>query len=291
MLDPAQTAALTAILRLGSFEAAARALGVTQSAVSQRIRALEEHLGTALVIRGQPALATDAGARVARHAEDVALMEAALRADMGLGAAERPVIRVAINADSLATWAIPALARVDGVLFDVVIDDQDHSEALLRTGAVMAAVTSRHRPLQGCDAYPLGRLRFVATAAPDFTARWFAGGVTAAALAAAPALRFNRKDRLQADWAALAAGRPVDLPTHQIASSHDFVRAALLGLGWCLNPEPLVQDDLAAGRLVALRPDLPLDVGLTWQVARATAGPLQPLTRAVRTTARGVLLP
>lgn len=287
MHDPAHLEALSAVLRTGSFEGAAAALNVTPSAVSQRIRALEERVGTAVVIRAQPCLPTPAGARLARHAEDMALLEQALAADLGQEAG-RPHVRIAVNADSLATWFLPALAGVAGLLYDIVIDDQDHSAGLLRRGEVQAAVTAHGAPIAGCDAHRLGRLRYIATASPAFAARWFAAGVTAETLAEAPALTFDRKDRLQADWAREKAGRPVALPTHRMASSQAFVDAALLGLGWGMNPEPLVAAEIAAGRLVALSSGT-LDTELHWQVARLAARPLAPLTTAVRRAAAAAL--
>lgn len=287
MFDPAHLQALAAILRTGSFEAAAAALNVTPSAISQRIRGLEERLGTAVVIRADPCRPTPAGARIARHAEEVALLERTLAADLGQ-VAERAHVRIAVNADSLATWFLPPLAAVPGLLFDLVIDDQDHSAELLRRGEVQAAVTAHGAPLAGCDVHPLGRLGYVATASPGFVARWFPDGVSAAALAVAPALTFNRKDRLQADWARKVAGRPVALPTHLLASSHGFVEAARLGLGWGMNPEPLVRADIAAGRLVALSAET-LDTELHWQVARVAGRALAPLTAAVRRAAAAAL--
>ncbi|MDP3340893.1 LysR family transcriptional regulator ArgP [Frigidibacter sp.] len=286
MFDPAHLATLAAVLRLGSFEAAAAAQNVTPPAVSQRIRALEERAGTVLVERTQPARATPAGARLARHHEELRLLEQGLARDLGRAAGPAASVRIAVNADSLATWFLPALAAVEGMLFDLVIDDQDHSADWLRRGEVMAAVTGHPGPVQGCDARPLGSLRYIATASPGFVARWFAGGVTAEALEQAPALIFNAKDRLQADWAAAATGARPALPGHRIGSSEGFVTAALLGIGWGLNPEPLVTEHLRDGRLVVLRPDLPLDVALHWQWIRLAGEPLAPLTAAVRAAAR-----
>ena len=199
-------------------------------------------------------------------------------------------VRIAVNADSLATWLLPALAEVDGVLFDLVVDDQDHSADWLRRGEVQAAVTAHGAPIAGCDSHALGRMPYVATASPGFAARRFPDGVSAAALEEAPALTFNRKDRLQALWAERAAGRPVSLRTHYIASSQAFVTASELGLGWGMNPEPLVRDALAEGRLVALCPEIAIDTPLHWQVARLTARALAPLTAAIRRAAsRGLV--
>lgn len=287
MFDPAHLQALAAILRTGSFEAASAALNVTPSAISQRIRALEERLGTAVVIRADPCRPTPAGARLVRHAEEVALLERTLAADLGQSEG-RAHVRIAVNADSLATWFLPALAAVPGLLFDLVIDDQDHSAELLRRGEVQAAVTAHGAPLAGCDTHPLGRLAYVATASPAFVARWFPGGVTAEALAEAPALTFNRKDRLQADWVRSRAGRAIALQTHLMASSHAFVEAARLGIGWGMNPLPLIRAEIAAGSLVPLAEET-LDVALHWQVTRLAGRALAPLTASLRRAAAAAL--
>jgi LysR family transcriptional regulator (chromosome initiation inhibitor) len=291
MLDYAQLNALSAVLRNGSFEGAAAELSVTPSAISQRIRALEERMGTVLVERGQPCLATDAGARLARHVEDVRLLEQHLEASLGTAPrGNLAPVRMAVNADSLATWFLPALAETQGLLFDIEIDDQEHSEARLRRGAVAAAVTAHRGPVQGCDSHALGALRYVATAAPDFVARWCPDGATAAALARAPGLTFNQKDRLQAIWLQRRAGRRIGYRSHMLASSQGFVEAALLGMGWGMNPELLVRDYLDTGQLVALGPEASMDVPLFWQVSRAVAPALAPLTRAVRRAATAALI-
>lgn len=292
MFDPSQLSALAAVHRRGSFELAAAELGVTQSAVSQRLRALEERVGSLLVRRGNPSVATEAGLRLVRHHDEVELLARQVREEIGGLAAGASVLRIAINADSLATWVIPALASVEGLLFDLVIDDQDFSQDWLRRGEVVAAVTSHPGPLQGCDTLPLGALRYRATASPGFMARWFSDGVTARALACAPALKFSEKDGLQSSWvAALGLGEQPALPSHHLASSHGFVEACLAGLGWGLNPEPMVEQHLASGRLVELIPETALDVALYWQFARLTAGAIQSVTQAMRASAVRVLAP
>jgi LysR family transcriptional regulator (chromosome initiation inhibitor) len=294
MLDYSHLAALTAIHRRGSFDLAAAALGVTQSAISQRLKSLEERMGTLLIQRGQPCIATAPGRRLIRHFEDVMLLESALATDLPQD--PTTTIRLAVNADSLATWVLPALAETDALLFDLVIDDQDHSQDLLRRGEVSAAITSHPGPLQGCDTMALGALRYRATASPAYVARWFPDGVTRAALARAPALTFSDKDRLQRDWAAQHlvqnGDQSADLtfPTHRIASAQGFVEAACLGLGWGMNPDLLTADHLAAGRLVEIAPDTPMDVPLYWQFARLTAAAIAPLTRAITRAAAQHLL-
>jgi LysR family transcriptional regulator (chromosome initiation inhibitor) len=293
MLDPAQLAALAAVHRRGSFELAAADLHVTPSAISQRLKALEEATGTLLIRRGQPCTATPTGLRLIRHHDEIVLLETTLAADLPNLTPGPATLRIAVNADSLATWVIPALAATDGFLFDLVIDDQDVSQDWLRRGEVVAAITAHPGPLQGCDTHPLGSLRYRATASPAYVARWFPDGVTANALSQAPALTFSDKDQLQDRWVARqigAAGRRASFPSHRLASSQGFVDACLTGLGWGLNPEPLVADHLASGRLVELVPDTALDVAMHWQFTRLAAPALAPLTAAIRAQAASVLV-
>jgi LysR family transcriptional regulator (chromosome initiation inhibitor) len=280
--------ALSAVLATGSFEQAAARLAVTPSAISQRIKVLEESVGARLVLRESPCTGTDMGLRLARHAESVALLEAQLLD--GAASVQAPSVAIAVNADSLDTWLMTALAQVPQTRFEITLDDQDHSTELLKQGRVAAAITARAAPVQGCDSVALGGLRYVATASPDFRDRWFARGVTRGSLEAAPALIFNQKDALQTTWAARECGAAVHLSGHIIPSTHGFVGAACSGLGWGLNPEALVAEHLAKGTLVALGQRPMLDTPLFWQVSRHVAGPLEPLTRAIRTAARASLV-
>ena len=296
MLDYAALSALAAVVREGSFERAARALHVTPSAVSQRIRALEERAGCALVVRGQPCRATPAGRRLCQHVDHVRLLEQELHDTVPTLApreAARVTLPVALNADSLATWAAPALAAFGAkhpVLIEVAVDDQDHTDAWLRSGAVLAAVSASDQPAPGCNSIALGAMRYRAAASPDFVARHFPRGVQAASLASAPSLVFNAKDELQARWVRRLCRRSVELPRHTLPSAQAFVTAARLGMGWGLHPEPLVAPLLAKGQLVELVSDTPLDVPLHWHHARAASGLLDGLTQAMRHAAQRELL-
>ncbi len=287
MFDKAQLAALSAVIRLGSFDAAAAALSVTPSAISQRIKALEERTGTTLVRRATPCTATDTGARLARHFQDISLLDKALAEELGEATAPTH-LRIAVNADSLATWFLPALAGHD-LLYDLLIDDQDHSADWLRNGEVSAAITSDAGPVQGCDSFPLGALEYRATASPTFTQRHFPNGITPEALTTAPALVFNKKDALQSRWLSRRTGKHVSLNAHHIASSHAFVDACLLGLGWGMNPSHLVDALIADGKLIDLGD--PLLTPLHWQISRLVARPLANLTSAIRRQAKAELLP
>lgn len=300
MLDYVSLAAVAQVVREGSFERAARVLHVTPSAVSQRVRLLEERLGLALIVRGTPCVATQAGQWLCSHVEQVGMLEQELQRNLpalgGLGAdgARRPTLRVAVNADSLDTWFVDAMAAIgnapDSALLDLAIDDQDHTAEALRDGRVLAAVTARAEPAQGCRSLPLGSMRYIATASPAYLQRHFADGVTPAALALAPSLVFNRKDGLQARWLAQQgvpdAGTP---PRHWLPSPQAFVAACLAGVGWGMNPAALVAEHLRAGRLVELRPGTDIAVPLYWQHVRLEVPMLGRLTDAVVSAARAGL--
>lgn len=298
MLDYPALAALSAVIREGSFERAAARLNITPSAVSQRVRALEERIGSVLVLRGQPCRPTAIGARLCAHADQVLLLESDVVATLPqLAGADRhraASLRIAVNADSLATWvpaALAAFAVGTGTMVDLVLDDEGHTAERLRNGEVLAAVTADPAPVQGCRLFGLGALRYLACATPAFMAQHFPHGVEAAALQAAPHLRFDRRDTLQARWTYAALGVPLDAPAHWVPSTQGFVDLALAGLGWGMQIEALVAPHLDAGRLVELMADTPLDVDLHWQVTRLNAARLDRLTAAVRAAARQALRP
>lgn len=297
MLDYAALSALAGVVREGSFERAARALHVTPSAISQRIRLLEERMGCALVVREKPCRATETGRRLCQHVDRVRLLEQDLESAVPALALEGVVARVpvpvAVNADSLATWFAPAIAAFAAdapVLMEIAVDDQDHTAEWLRNGAVLAAVTGTARPAAGCNSRPLGSMRYLAAASPSFMARHFSHGVGASNLALAPSLVFNAKDELQAQWARRLCHRHVELPRHFLPSPQAFVTATLAGMGWGLHPKALIASHLKDGSLVELVPKSPLDVPLHWQQARAASTLLDGLTRQLLAAARRALL-
>jgi LysR family transcriptional regulator (chromosome initiation inhibitor) len=296
MLDYPSLAAVAAVVREGSFERAARALNVTPSAVSQRVKQLEERLGSVLIIRGQPCRATDTGRLLCSHMEQVGLLEQELSGALPKlargNATDRITLRVAVNADSLGTWFIGALAQFTGqedALVDVALDDQEYTVEWLRAGEVLAAVTAHAKPVQGCNSIALGRLSYVAVASPGFVKRYFSDGVTATTLAKAPSLRFNRKDRLQEQWARRICRRDLEIPTHWFPSTQAFIDASAAGIGWGMNPVALVREHLKSGSLVELVPGRALAVPLYWQHTRLQVPVLTRLTRAVVQAARGSL--
>ncbi|KAA2311580.1 LysR family transcriptional regulator ArgP [Pseudooceanicola sediminis] len=294
MIDYAAARAVMAIVRTGSFERAAATLNVTPSAISQRVKTFEERIGTVLIERGVPCVATDKGLWLCRHMERVGMLEKDLLEHLPELSAPgeampRVTINVATNADSLGTWfldAIASFAKSSDYLMNVSIDDEEHTADWLRRGRVLAAVTSLERPVQGCRVTPLGALWYKATASPEFVARHFPDGVTAGSFQLAPALTFNQKDRLQHAWARQVFGRDLAFPTHWLPSTQSFLQGSIAGMGWALNPAKLAEEHIARGDLVELVPGLGFERALFWQINRLAADQLTELTRSILAVAR-----
>lgn len=292
MLDYSLLTAIATVVREGSFERAAQALHLSPSAVSQRVKLLEQRMGQVLVVRGSPCVATEAGLHLCRHVEQVGMLEQDLLVTMPAlvpDGAKRVTLRLAVNADSLATWflsAASAFADSESALLDLSLEDQAHTAERLRKGEVLAAVTDLAEPVQGCRSLPLGSMQYVATASPGFVKRYFPAGLSAEALMQAPCLRFSQQDRLQLSWAEQQVGQSLTLPTHGLPSAQAFVDATIAGLGWGMNPASAVAAALSDGRLQLLRPDAPLMLPLYWQYSRQALPMLERLTQAVLAAAR-----
>jgi LysR family transcriptional regulator (chromosome initiation inhibitor) len=299
MLDYAGLEALAAVVRDGSFERAARKRHVTPSAVSQRIKLLEERVGQVLVLRGQPCSGTEAGRRLCLHLEQVALLENDLRRKnpelVPEGQTALPTLKLAVNADSLSTWfmgAMSAFTRDGNELLDISIDDQDHTAKRIREGEVLAAVTATSSAIPGCNTWPLGRMRYVAAASPDFIGRYLQDGVTPEAMARAPMMSYGRKDSLQDQWLQrLGVEGRRSTPRHFLPSNQGYTRACELGMGWGMHPPLMVAPQLADGSLVELLPGNDLDIPMYWAHARNAQASLQRLTDCVIQAAAACLEP
>lgn len=288
-LELAETVAV--VVDEGTLDAAARRLHITPSAVSQRIKTLEEQLGRVVLVRSKPARPTEAGAAVVRLAREFALLEHDALTELGDDAGGRVAMPLAVNADSLGTWFLEPLARLarrHPVVFELHRDDQDFTAKLLESGTVMGAVTSRATPVSGCRAIPLGVMRYRAVATPGFVSEWFADGVTAGALAGAPLVDFDRRDDLQSGWLTARGVNPARPPRHLVPASNDFATAVKLGLGWGLLPGFQSDAELADGRLVPLG-DPPVDVPLHWQQWNLRSPLLDAVADAIVSEGRRVL--
>lgn len=280
-----QLRALLAVVDHGTFDAAARSLHVTPSAVSQRIKGLERSTGRVLVERTTPCRATAAGERLVRAARQMVVLEEDVRLELGEGSTSVD-LPVAVNADSLATWFEPVLGVAAGwedTRLQLEVEDEEYSADHLRRGGVVGAVTADPVPVAGCRTETLGAMRYLPMASPALAQRFERGrGYDWASM---PVLRFNAKDDLQ-HGVLRDVGVTSQPPTSQVPSSEGFVAAARAGLGWAMIPEAQVGDDLDTGRLVLLRSRAHRDVPLHWQVWTLQTPRIARLSEAVHEAAR-----
>ncbi len=291
-LDQVRT--LLAVVDEGTFDAAAAALHVTPSAVSQRVKALERRTGRVLLLRTKPVRATDSGAVLVRLARQVARLARDASAELGLRDEGEPTrVSVAVNADSLATWFLPALTglpREPALCFELRREGESHTAALLREGTVMAAVTSSPEPVPGCTVRALGRMRYLPCARPEFAARHL-DGPPREVLGAAPVVVFDRRDDFQDGFARRLGLDGAGAARHHVPTSEGFVEAVAAGLGWGMVPEPQAVPLLRTGRLVDFAPDLTADVPLYWQQWRLDSPALAAVADAVVAAAASALRP
>jgi LysR family transcriptional regulator (chromosome initiation inhibitor) len=268
--------ALAAVVDNGTFELAARALHVTPSAVSQRIKALEKQVGRVLLQRTKPVRPTEPGMVLLRLARQIELLE--VEAFDLLGASDESdagsvrSIPLVINADSLGTWALDAIAEwaipkqgpARKILLDIHIEDQDYSARLLRDGTVVAAISSEPEAVQGCTVRPLGAMRYRALASASYLERWMPEGPTKRSLRTSPMIVFNRKDALQERYLAQVAPN-ANPPRHYVPANAEFLLAIRLGLGWGMIADQQSMSAPETRELVDLSPGIVVDVPLYWQ--------------------------
>ena len=298
--DPDALECLAAIVEEGGFERAARRLSITQSAVSQRLRALEAQVGTVLIVRSRPLKATSAGQLLLKHTRMLRLLRADLERDLKelapsslRGAREEERISIAINADSIATWALPALTGLaqSGLPMEIVTDDQDFTHEWLRQGQVLGCVTTLKQALRGCKVVPLGAMEYVAVATPALAQERLGGEVlTAHNFREIAFVAFNRKDDMQSEFVGQAFGlKRVMLNQLFVPSSEGQVRAVLAGWGASVLPRLLAQPLLDQNLLVNLAPSCVLPIQLYWHCWNLESEVLDALTRALTLSAEVAL--
>jgi LysR family transcriptional regulator (chromosome initiation inhibitor) len=291
IFDPAALECLAAIVEEGGFDRAAQRLNITQSAVSQRLRALEAQVGTVLIVRSRPLKPTAAGHLLLKHTRQMRLLRADLERDLSelapsssRGAREEERISIAVNADSIATWALPALNGLarQALPLEIITDDQDFTHEWLREGQVLGCVTTVKQALRGCKVVPLGAMRYVAIAQAAWARERLPQGLTPHNFRDTPFVAFNRKDDMQAEFVGRAFGlKRVALHQLFVPSSEGQVRAVLAGWGVSVVPELLVRG------LLAPRNSVP--VQLYWHCWNLESAVLDQLTNALTQAAREAL--
>jgi LysR family transcriptional regulator (chromosome initiation inhibitor) len=293
-IDPRRAEAFVAAIDGGSLEAAASRLRITPSAVSQRIAALEQEMGTPLLVRTRPCRPTAPGMRLLQFLRRRALLEQEYLAEQ----IEDPGpvrVALAVNNDTLATWLLPALAPVlveERLLVEFVLDNQGHTFSLLEQGQAVACISGEAAPMRGCTVSPLGLMRYRMVAAPAFARRWFPDGLEREAARRAPVMVFDRKDTLQTQFLLQHLGLPDGAyPYHYVPASEPYAQAIRLGLGYGMLPLEQCAALLAARQLVDLAPDLHVDVPLYWHAWRIQPARLERMGAALVKAARAALLP
>jgi len=294
MLDRTQLETFAKVIEYGSFRRAADSLSITQSAVSQRIRALEEAVGTPLLMREAPVRPTHAGDGILRHIVALRLLEQDTLRCITRDRFPPAAYAIAVNADSLATWFESlawALAK-EHIALELVVDDQDHTLDALMRGDVMGCVSTNPESLVGFIAEPLGSMSYRCVCSQHLAARKFQAGLTVPAVTDIPAILFNRKDGLHDSFLRLYFGFEVRRYTkHYFPSPVALLAAIRQSLGYGLAPAMQVDDLIAGGELIDLAPTRSLPVKLYWHRWESEPGPAADVTKLVLMHARSSLEP
>lgn len=298
LLHP-QLEAFLAVIEEGSFDRAAKRLCITPSALSQRIKGLEDRLGAVLVKRSVPSVATQAGEKLLRRAQSMRLLEAETLTDFRPGEGDETArLTILVNNDSLATWLPEALAdfaaetKGERVSLELLTDDQDHALESLRNGTAIAVVTSEAHPVSGARATPLGAMRYIAVTSPALAASLGSVGFETS-LQSAPVIFYDRKDTLQDRFLASFGIGPEAFTglVHYAPSPTAMIDLAARGLGWCMAPESLAKPWIDRGQVVALAPEHAIDVPFYWQSSAIRSALLTRLGAVIRKTAAKRLRP
>ncbi len=292
MLDYKLLQALATVVETGGFERAGQELGLSQSAISQRIKLLESRLGQPVLVRHPELRATALGQQLLNHVQQVQLLERDLQRNLPELHSERRRLRIALNADSLATWwadAIGQFCRDEGLLLDLVIEDQDVGLRRMREGDVAACLCASDQPVAGGRCLALGRMTYRALARPDYLAHHFPNGLEIRRFRHAPAVVFGPHDQLQHRFLA-QCGYHGQFPYHLCPSSEGFVQLARAGMGYGMIPDHQGKSLLTQGELQELAPENPLQVELFWHFWRHGGAFMDRLTKALVSHAAQLLV-
>lgn len=295
MYDPLALECLAAIVEEGGFERAAQRLNVTQSAISQRLRTLEVQVGALLIVRSRPLKPTSAGKLLLKHTQQLRLIRTDLERELrelapgSSGSVREDRISIAVNADSIASWALDALTGLirQGLPIEIIADDQDFTHDWLREGHVLGCVTTLKQPLRGCKMERLGAMGYIAVAGPAYAQTHLPEGLGASNFRELTYIAFNRKDDMPGEFVAKALGlKRISLRQLFVPSSEGQVRAALADWGVSVVPEMLVRGLVESGRLVDVAPSHVLPAQLFWHCWNLESAVLDAISSALASAAR-----
>lgn len=261
--------ALSSIIEMQSFELAANKLFISQSAISQRIKLLEENIGHPILIRSQPIELTAIGEQLLTHFKKVQQLENELLPELLPDKPTKPMkISLALNADSMATWFLKAVTPVlkeHLVELNLLIAHEKHTLEKLRTGEATGAVSVIKKPLKGYRSFELGNMNYCLVCSKSFQQKYFKAGVTKDSLTMAPAISYDLKDDTHNHFISKHFGlASSEYYCHSVRSSEAFVELTKQGVAYCLLPELQIKAELASGELVKLCPDKQLIQTLYW---------------------------
>ncbi len=265
MFEYRQLEALGAVIECGGFDRAAEALGLTQSAVTHRVKHLETYVGKPLVVRSNPPVPTDAGIPLYSHFKKMRLLEKDLQLDMSGGITGQP-LSLGVNASALGSWFRPVLKHImKSTLVDLHVGEANVVHHLLQQGNLAGCISIRSKPSRGCYVDYLGELVLRCVATRDFRTRYFPRGITEDEMKKAPAVLFHPESQMMRIFQKKVMGvAPFDVPTHIIPAQHEYLEMISSGVGYGFMPEPLFQTMQADRELIDLSPLGPIIIPQYW---------------------------
>ncbi len=267
MIDYKGVEALLFVLELQNFESAAKKLFISQSAVSQRIKGLEDFYGEPVLIRMAPYQATRLGLQLVAHFKKVCLLKEEFEQELGANKSCYP-ISIALNRDCLETWFFDLTEDerkvFENIALEVIADDEEHTLQYFKNGSVSACLSVSEKEVIGGRVCYLGSMDYVLVASPSFVEKYFHGDPILS-LKNAPAIRFDKKDYLLDRYLQKYWGfNGDDLVYHYIPSIRGFKKFALLGYGYGVLAKKDVCEELENRQLVQIFPDRPWTINLYW---------------------------
>ena len=294
MLDYKLIEALAIVVQEGGFDKAAQYLRLTQSAVSQRIKQLEEQTGQIVIARTNPPKATPAGQQMIKHYAQVKRLEDDLFETMfSSDHNEYVTLAIGTNRDCLTTWlqaAVQEFLARKNVVLDFRAADQEQTHKLMKDGEVIGCISVKDQPMQGCRLEYLGRMDYWLVATPTFAAQWFPKGVIPDAINRAPLIHFDRKDEMHAQFfKTIMKHPPTQLPIHYVPSIKTYADFILAGLAYGLLPDQECEPHIKSGVLLNLAPQKPVQIKLYWHCWNLKSRLLEEFTQQLVSNAKKLL--
>lgn len=284
MLDYKLLQAFASVVQEGGFEKAAAVIHITQSAISQRVKQLEEQFGQILLLRTNPPVPTPAGKSVLKLYHQVKHLEEDLRLALEPDEKNQFIsIPIGVNADTLDTWfydAVEPFLKKEKVVLDLSVDDQENTHRFLRDGKVLGCISIRETAIQGCNISHIGDIFYRLLAAPSYIKKWFPEGVTFEALKKAPAICFTRRDELNVKlFNQIFKTTPKGMPIHYAPTSVMFINLLKNGIGYGVLPDQQSKELIDSGSIVDLFPGDAVCVRLFWHCWNLKSRLLQSLSK------------